>query len=314
MKTKEKILKLSQDGAVQCYIGSSDEPTEYKGVVLILHGMCEHAERYEGFAEQLTKTGYLVYAHNQRGHKGSIASKVDYGYMTDGNNFNILISDIYEIVGLIKAAHPDLPLFLFGHSMGAFLTERFAQLHGNKINGIILSGSTKYSAPTLGIGALIAKTICAFRGRRYRSKLINQLTFGAYNKGFRPNRTPYDWLNRDPIEVDKYNNDEYCGGIFTAAFYKDFFVGLLAINNNYELVPKDLPILMISGSKDPVGNYSKNVTKLYRTFLRMKIKDVELKLYDGARHEILLEYCKNEVVNDCLEWLGKHSEKLVKQI
>ena len=137
---------------------------------------------------------------------------------------------------------------------------------------------------------------------------MDNLTFGKYNKHFRPNRTAFDWLNRDEAEVQKYIDDEYCGGIFTAGFFRDFFRGLKTINNNFELVPKELPMLLLSGSDDPVGGPVKLIKKLYETLRKLEIKDLEFKLYEGARHELLLELNKEEVMNDCLDWLNKHSQ------
>ena len=142
---------------------------------------------------------------------------------------------------------------------------------------------------------MLAKTICKFKGAKYRSKTLFKLTFGAFNKPFKPARTEYDWLNRDEIEVDKYINDEYCGGIFSASFYRDFLKGLRTLNHNYELVPKDLPILILSGEKDPVGGNKKLVEKLYYVYQKNSIKYLEMKLYPEARHEILLELNKEMI-------------------
>jgi len=305
MKTEVKLLKLSQEGFIQCYKWV-DESINNKGVVLIVHGMAEHVERYEELSKSLTKNGYVVYGHNQRGHKDSVASYEDYGYASDENNFNILVTDIREITNIIKDEYPDLPLFIIGHSMGSFITQRYVQLHGNQISGIILSGSAKQPNNALTLGINLAKMITKVKGRRHRSKLLNKLSFESYNKKFRPNRTKFDWLNRDEKEVDKYIDDKWCGGIFTAAFFKDFFIGLKTINQNYELVRKDLPIFFISGSKDPVGGSSRYITKLYKTYRRKEIADLELKLYKNTRHEIFLELNKDEVINDCINWLNKH--------
>lgn len=305
MKTEARILNLSQEGFVQCYKWFSENSVP-KGIVLICHGMSEHAERYSEFAGKLVDSGFVVYANNHRGHKGSIISKAHFGYATDGNHFDILISDLYEIIQLIKQEHPQLPLFLFGHSMGSFISERFVQLYGRKIDGLILSGSSKSPKSLITFGLLISKMLCLLKGRKHRSNLLNSLSFGSYNKVFKPNRTEFDWLNRDQSEVDKYINDEYCGGIVTVSFYKDFLAGLLKINQNYELVPKELPIFIISGSDDPVGGCSKDITKLYKKYQKLEIKDLEFKLYEGARHEIIHETCKDEVMHDCLVWIEKH--------
>jgi alpha-beta hydrolase superfamily lysophospholipase len=308
MITETRKLTLSQKGSVLAYKWSK-ENTEPQAVVILVHGMAEHIARYQGFSEKLTENNFLVYGYNQRGHKDSITSKDDYGYMSDKDNFMILVYDLLEITEMVREEHPDLPIFIFGHSMGSFVTQRFVQLYGSKIDGIILCGSAKQPNGVLKMGTLLARMIIGLRGRRHRSKLLDKLTFGTYNKLFRPNRTAFDWLNRNKGEVDKYVDDEYCGGIFTAAYFKDFFRGLSAINHNFELVPKNLPILMISGSKDPVGGPVKLVTKLYEKYKKMEIKDLTFKLYPDARHEILLEENKEEVMTDCLNWLQDHLHK-----
>lgn len=307
MKTEVKILNFSHQGLIETHKWEG-WIWRKRAVVILVHGMAEHIERYDAFASRLARAGYVVYGYNQRGHKGTIQSKEDYGYMHDKDNFRILVADLYEMAEHVQKEHPALPVFIFGHSMGSFVTQRFVQLHGSRISGIILSGSAKYPNALLRAGITLSKAIVRFRGARHRSKLLDNLTFGKYNKHFRPNRTAFDWLNRDEAEVQKYIDDEYCGGIFTAGFFRDFFRGLKTINNNFELVPKELPMLLLSGSDDPVGGPVKLIKKLYETLRKLEIKDLEFKLYEGARHELLLELNKEEVMNDCLDWLNKHSQ------
>lgn len=212
------IYDLSNEGHIKGYKWFK-EGQSFKGVFLISHGMAEHIERYDGFANELAQKGYIVYGHNQRGHKDTILSQQDYGYMGEGDNFEIMVTDLLEICEIITEENPNLPIILFGHSMGSFIGQRFAQLYGNKINGLILSGSSQNPNLLLSVGLLIARITSKFKGRRYRSNLLNNLSFKAYNNVFKPNRTEFDWLNRDEKEVDKYIADPYCGGIFTAAYF-----------------------------------------------------------------------------------------------
>lgn len=296
---------LSNDGNIKGYKWFK-EGQPFKGAFLISHGMAEHIERYDEFARELAEHNYIVYGHNQRSHKDTILSKQDYGYMGENNNFEIMVTDLSEICDVIKEEHPELPIILFGHSMGSFVSQRFAQLYGNKINGLIITGSSQNSNLLLSVGLLIARIICKLKGRRYRSNLLNDLSFKSFNKVFKPNRTEFDWLNRDEKEVDKYVADPYCGGIFSAAYFKDFFKALKDINANFELVRKDLPLLILSGGNDPVGGCGKGVTKLYQTYVKKQMSDLTFKLYDQARHEILLELCKEEVKQDIFNWLANH--------
>ncbi|MDD4077903.1 MAG: lysophospholipase [Bacilli bacterium] len=303
MKKERLILNLSQEGLIECFRWYDESRAFYNGVVLLVHGMAEHIERYNNFAQHLAKNGYIIYGHNQRGHKGSIKSDDDYGYMSDNDNFYILVSDLNEIVRIIEKEYNRLPIYLFGHSMGSFVVQRFGQLYGKKIKGMILSGSAKHSKFDLYRGMFLTWFIRKCKGSRYRSKLLYNSTFKAFNKRFKPNRTECDWLNSDPEEVDKYINDKYCGGTFTTAYYYDLLRGLWDLNANYDLIPKDLPILILSGENDSSGGCSKLVKRLYQNYKKLDISNLTLKLYPEARHEILLDKCKNEVFSDCVDWL-----------
>ena len=172
---------LSNDGNIKGYKWFK-EGQPFKGAFLISHGMAEHIERYDEFARELAEHNYIVYGHNQRGHKDTILSKQDYGYMGENNNFEIMVTDLSEICDVIKEEHPELPIILFGHSMGSFVSQRFAQLYGNKINGLIITGSSQNSNLLLSVGLLIARIICKLKGRRYRSNLLNDLSFKSSTK------------------------------------------------------------------------------------------------------------------------------------
>jgi len=304
MLIEEKELKLANEGLIKLTIYKPELEQNVKGIVLINHGIAEHIERYNEFINYLVNHDYIVYGHNHRGHKGSISRYDEYGYVHTSDAFHTLVCDTFVILEMAKNEYPNLPIFLFGHSMGSFIVQRFSQLYGNKIDGIILCASAKQPTILLNFGIILANLICKFRGNRYRSKMIHKLMLGKFNKPFKPNRTKVDWLNTIEEEVDKYIADPYCGGIFTVSFYRDFLKGLKAINKNFQAIPKDLPILIISGSNDPVGGQGKLVKKLYKTLINENIKNIQLKLYENARHEILLDYCKFTVMEDCINWLN----------
>lgn len=304
LEKKEIYYSLSQNGNVKGYQWIYPD-SELKGVVIISHGMAEHIDRYDEFALELCNHGYTVFGHNHRGHKDSILTDEDYGYMNDEDNFNILVSDLLEIINKVKEKYPNLPLYLFGHSMGSFVSQRFIELYGSKVNGVILCGSSKNPGFLVNMGIMLSKIVMNIKGRRYRSKFINNIVFGSYNKKFKPNKTDSDWLNSNPQEVALYVNDKYCGGIFTVSYFYDFFRGLKTISQNYDLIPKKLPILIISGDKDPVGGYGKYITNLYTTLKNKEINDLEMILYKNGRHEILKEYSKKQTFNDVINWLDQ---------
>lgn len=278
-----------------------------RGIVQIAHGMCEHSERYCDFAAALVDAGYAVYANDHRGHGKTAGALENLGYFADENGWELVVDDMYELTQISKKENPTLPIFLFGHSMGSFLSRRYIQKYGSEISGVILSGTGADPGLLSAIGIGIAKWEIKKKGRKARSALLTQLTFGNYNKQFRPQRTEHDWLSRDEKEVDKYIADPYCGAVVTAGFFHDMVTGIKLLDRPEQLgnVPKDLPILLFSGEKDPVGNNTKGVRKVFRNFQKAGIQDVSCKFYPDGRHEMLNEINKEEVYCDVMDWLNK---------
>lgn len=302
MKKIKIDIEVSNDFAVK---GSIWEPETKKAILVICHGMAEHIERYHDFASFLANNGYVVIGYDQRGH-GQTASTIDnIGYMSDTNNINILVADLFEVIEFSKKKY-NLPIFLLGHSMGSFISLNYIQHYGNEINGVILSGSTINQGLVLNLGILLSKLIMKIKGRKHKSKFIHNLVIKPYNNVFKPNRTSSDWLSRDENIVDAYVNDEYCGGTFSVSFYHDLFTNFKSIYRRLSFIPGELPIYLFSGALDPVGGLGKNITKLYNLLKKHNIKDFEFKLYKDGRHEMLNEINKEEVYDDVLIWLDKH--------
>lgn len=275
------------------------------GVVQISHGMAETASRYERFAEALTGAGYVVYANDHRGHGRTVNDVERVGDLGE-DGFNNMIRNMRQLDGIIKEEHPGLPFFMFGHSMGSFLLQRYMCLYGDRLDGAILSGSNGRVGFLLSIGAFIAKREIKKLGRGHRSVKLNRLSFGGYNKPFKPNRTAFDWLSRDEAEVDKYVNNPFCGGVFTSGFFYDLSEGLKLIEDKREIqkVPKGLPIYIFSGDNDPVGKFGKGVKRLVNTYKKAGITNVQHRLYKGGRHEMLNETNRDNVIQDTLTWLN----------
>lgn len=307
----DMILKTfcfeSEDGTNVFVYNWMPEDKVAKGVVQIAHGMAETAERYARFATVLTEHGYIVYANDHRGHGKTAGTLKNVGYLAEKNGFDWMVKDMHQLTNIIKTAHPNLPLFLFGHSMGSFASQRYLMLHSKELTGAILSGSNGSDPLLHNIGFLVAKNEVRKQGRKASSPKMNQMSFGSFNKPFKPNRTEYDWLSSDNAQVDAYIQDPYCGGIFTTGFFYDFLEGLKTIDKvqNVKLVSKNLPIYIFSGEKDPVGRFGKGVKKLYHTYKKCGITDVSFKLYPGKRHEMLNETNRDEVMNDVVQWLEK---------
>lgn len=279
-----------------------------RAIVQIAHGMAEHIERYDEFARMLVSHNIFVYGNDHRGHGQTACLNNVSGYFCDEQGFETVVHDMTILTDIIEKENPDIPIFIFGHSMGSFLTRRYIQLHGKRLAGVILCGTGGNPGFIGRIGRLIARHEMKKHGRTTPSPKLNSLVFGNYNKAFRPNRTEFDWLSRDEREVDKYVEDPFCGGIFTTGFFNDLLEGLELIHNpeNVQLIPTDLPIFFISGSHDPVGNHTKGVLQAFKAYKQAKIQDITYKLYENARHELLNEINKTEVYHDVHEWIQSH--------
>ncbi|MFC0274423.1 alpha/beta hydrolase [Metabacillus herbersteinensis] len=285
-----------------------DSDRKPKAIIQFSHGMAEHIERYEEFASFLLKQDFFVYGNDHRGHGMTAKTEDERGYFADENGFTTIVYDLLSLTNIIENEHPNVPVILFGHSMGSFLARRYIQIEGNRLHGVILSGTGGDPGFIGKIGLALARNEVKKKGRRAESPLLDKLTFGNYNKSFKPNRTSFDWLSRDEEVVDRYIADEHCGGIFTAGFFQDLLEGIGNIHQkaNLEKIPKDLPIYLFSGEKDPVGNQSKGVLEVYHSYKKVGIEDVEFKIYKEGRHEMLNELNKLEVYEDVVNWINRH--------
>ena len=308
MLGNEFTFKSEEGTDIFVYTWTPDDKVKVKGIVQIAHGMAETGARYERLAKKLTDNGYIVYINDHRGHGKTAKTVENLGHLAETEGFKWLVEDLHQLSGIIKKEQPDLPLFLLGHSMGSFVVQRYIMLYGQELKGVILSGSNGKQGIILHIAQFLAKVEVLQKGRRAKSEKLVKMSFGNYNKAFKPNRTEFDWLSKDAAEVDKYINDPFCGTVFTGGFFYDFFTGLIGIENkrNIAKVPKELPIYIFSGEKDPVGRQGKGIIKLFDTYQGMGIKDVTYILYKEGRHEMLNETNREEVMSDVLAWLDGH--------
>ncbi|MBR2868108.1 MAG: lysophospholipase [Clostridia bacterium] len=285
----------------RCWAPSDKDPV---AIFQIAHGMAEHGERYADFAEYLCSKGFAVIADDHIGHGKSVKSDNDLGYFGENGGWDAFVEDERAITELMKKEYPSTPVIFFGHSMGSFIAREYLRRYGDDdaiVGGIICGTSGKNPASAIAIN--LASAIAKAKGSRYRSEFINKMAFGAYNKKFE-GKTAFDWLTTDENQVEKYIADDYCGYLFTAAGYKDLFTILTVVSGKdwFERMPKNLPLLVISGEDDPVGNYGKGIKQVYNDLKLAGVKDVTLKLYPGMRHEILNERKKNTVYEDIAAW------------
>lgn len=277
-----------------------------RGVVQIAHGMAETAKRYARFAEALTASGFLVYAGDHRGHGLTAANQSGLGW-PGKDGLNGMVRDMTKLRDIIHSKHPNLPLFLLGHSMGSFLTQKVMYAAPEHYTGFILSGTNGPRA-FLGFGEGLSKLQMKLRGPSHPSVLMNAISFGSFNRQFRPVRTAFDWLSRDEAEVDKFIADPYCGFLCSTEFFQGLFGILRDIHrpDHVSQIPKDKPVYIFCGDHDPVGLSGVGVKRLVQLYEQLGIKDLELKLYPGGRHEMLNEINRDEVTSNVINWLERH--------
>lgn len=301
-KYTEKIASKDSKNSLNTVIWETEK--EPVGVLQIVHGMAEYIDRYDNFAKYMTEHGFNVIGHDHLGHGYSVSDERDYGFFAEENGDKIIIEDMHSVTQYAKEKWEELPNFILGHSMGSFCLRQYLTKYSNDVFGAIIMGTGWIPSAAALLGKTIATNTCKSKGSHTVNPLLIKLTLEPYNKPFAPARTNCDWLSRDEKQVDLYVNDKLCGFDFTAGAYKDFFTVLEKIAKNRQLIGmrKSLPILITSGSVDPVGG-KKACEKLNAQYKRCGIDDVTLKLWENDRHEILNELDKSDVYDYICTWL-----------
>jgi alpha-beta hydrolase superfamily lysophospholipase len=248
-----------------------------------------------------------VYANDHRGHGKTARHETELGWIgPDG--FRLAVSDLKELLAHEKAEHPGLPRFVLGHSMGSFFTQELAIESGEELSGAILSASSGKPNLLASAGRLVARAERVRLGARRPSALLTRLSFDAFNKVFAPNRTAFDWLSRDPAEVDAYVADPRCGFPVSTQLWVDLLDGTanIARPERQARIPKALPVFIIAGAEDPVSDRTKGLRQLLAAYARAGLRDVTHRFYEGARHEVLNETNRDEVTADIAAWLEAH--------
>jgi alpha-beta hydrolase superfamily lysophospholipase len=305
---RRETLTFDADDKKQLFVyrWAPDEGEAVRGVVHVAHGMAEHAARYERFAEALTRAGFVVYADDHRGH-GKSATADELGFFAAENGFHRVVSDIAAMLRWEREREGDKPLVLFGHSMGSYISQAVALENSDLLRGLILSGSNGKPSLLGQAGRLVARAERLRLGPRGKSSVLRGLTFEAFNKAFAPARTGFDWLSRDPVEVDKYIADPLSGFDVTVQLWIDVLDGMafIAEPERVARIRKDLPIFIFSGAVDAAGENTKGVQRLIDAYKRAGIAKVEHKFYPAGRHEMLNETNRDEVTSDVLAFLQR---------
>lgn len=301
---KNEFFYPSKDGITQIHAIEWSPEQKPIAVVQMCHGMVEYIDRYREFAEFLCGHGFYVVGHDHLGHGKSVVGPEKLGYFHEGNGNDFVIGDIHTLRTMSQAKYPDVPYFMLGHSMGSFLLRQYLGTYGMGLSGAMIVGSGDQPDAIIGIAKMICKSMAAFKGWEYRSGFMNQLTIGNYEKKFGK-----AWLSRNPENVKTYNDDPLCGFIFTLNAFYGMFTGISRMNAQEKSgkIPKNLPVLFMSGQEDPVGDYGNGVKKVHRRYLEQGVQDAALKLYPEDRHEILNELDRQTVYQDVLAWLQSKS-------
>lgn len=299
-----RYKSYNKDNTIYGRIMSPYDTSKVKGVLQISYGMCEYLERYDDFSEFMVQNGYVISCNDHLGHGKSVKSPDEYGFFGVKDGYKALIEDVHTMTTLTKKRFSGIPYFLFGHSMGSFISRCYASKYGDDINGLIICGTAGPNS-LLNAGMQLADAILEKKGAKYRSRKLDQISFNFANINFRPVVNKYEWISRDIDVVKKRAIDERSSFIFTVAGFKDLFY-LLKYCNDVRLmkkVPRNLPIYIFSGDKDPVGENGEGVRKVYESYKKIGCKDVTIDLYHDCRHELLNELNKKEVYNGILDWV-----------
>ncbi len=302
-KSVIKYDSASENNVITGYFYEAEQ-TEIKAVLQICHGMREYIARYDDFAAFMAKNGFAVCGNDHLGHGQTSdgANGID-GYFAKQNATMCVLQDILKMNELARQKYQGLPVIMLGHSMGSFFARVYAGLYHNTIEALIISG-TSSSNPLSAIGKLITSILSKTKGDEHRSLLLENMSFGSYNKMIKNPKTKYDWLTNDEAIVNAYAQDKKCTCIFTVNGFATLLDILTQANSTQcaQALRKDMPVLIFSGADDPVGGYGKGVAAVCELIKNAGVKNVEFKIYNGARHEVLNELGKDEAYKDILNW------------
>ena len=295
---------LSCEGGVTLRAYRWDPSGEVRGVLVLAHGMGEYACRHGRLARVFSGIGLVVYAHDERGHGQAALAAGTMGHFADHDGWRLAVSDIHSLQQYAAQQHPGCKVLFYGQSMGSMLGQEYLITHGSNLDGVFLAGTGGGQGALLRVAQTIALAERARLGPRKRSSVLDAITFGSYNRQFKPARTEFDWLTRDAAEVDKYIQDPLCGGTLTTQSWLDMFRGLSQVENVHRqaLIPKGLPVFIFAGDRDPVGNNGKGPRWLHDRYRKVGMTAAELKLYPGARHEMPNETNREEVFADLVRF------------
>ena len=306
MINKEEFCFDSRDGVHKIYavkwVPDSEKPV---CIVQIVHGMAEHINRYEAFATYLANKGILVVGDDHLGHGKTVNPGEPYGYFCKEDAATVLVRDEHRLKKMMQEQYVGIPYIILGHSMGSYITRNYLMRYGSGIDGAILLGTGMQPKAAVMAASVVATVQGLFCGAKHVCKLLDKMVFSSYNKRIKDQQTNMDWLSANRANVQNYLEDPLCGFIFTANGFRTLFklIENLYDDEKLKAVPKNLPVLLASGSEDPMGEYGASVEWVYRSYQESGMENVQLKLYPGNRHEILNEADREDVYGDIYRWI-----------
>ena len=308
MTREQRFSFMSADGKTTIdAVKWIPEDEHYHAILQISHGMVEYIDRYKAFAEFLNKNGYLVVGHSHLGHGASVQSQDDWGYFAEKDAPNVLINDMHTLRTMIQRENEGVPYFMLAHSMGSYLLRRYLTVYNDNLRGVIIMGTGCVPDRLSKLGKFLCSTLAKVYGWRHRSKFVNAMTFGGPYKKFDMDGTnpENNWLTRDVEVVKKYYGEPRCRFLFTLNGYHMLMDTVYYDNQieNARKIPAKLPMFIVSGADDPVGDLGEGIKKVYYMYEQAGLKDVTYKLYEKDRHEILNELDKDVVYSDILSWM-----------
>ena len=311
---KSSTFTFNDPEGIEIFVYKWEPDTSPKAAIQIIHGLAEHAKRYTRVAEALCKEGFICYANDQRGHgltAGDLTEATLEGHagVLGDNGWDGIVEDIHQLSDIIKKENPNLPLFLLGHSWGAFLAQDFIQQWGNELKGCILSGTNgKVRGLVIRAGKIILRGEIKKRDLTEPSQRMYDMNFKTNNHLWDKDEgaTGFEWLSREKAEVQKYIDDPWCGFVPPATLWLEFLLGFEKIydRKSEQKIPKELPIHFIAGALDPIGNKTKGVKAMINRLKKYGNTKVTYKFYENARHELFNEINRDDVFRDVIEWLN----------
>jgi alpha-beta hydrolase superfamily lysophospholipase len=292
---------------VRSFLPAGKKP---RAIIQLIHGMAEHSGRYSEFARYLAGQGIGLFGADHPGHGLSVTETEGRGVVSGTKGWETMLENIRALYTSIRKEHPDIPVFILGHSMGSALARHFMAIYPVYIQGLIFSGPFGMPAPLLRLLRMTVRGLILIHGSRAKSKWFNRLFYSSLNRYFKPRPTPFEWISSSRKEVDAYAADPGCGFECSNGFYRTLFMGIAAMKRSQHNLKyrKTLPVLILSGQDDPVGHFGKDALRIHQHFYKQRFRNLTLKVVPGGRHELLHEKDKQKIFEYLLNWLDNHGQ------